>query len=74
MITSLTIKNYALIEHITINLEKGFTVITGETGAGKSILIDAFNLVLGERTSAEVVRTGAEKAFVEINVKGEIKM
>ena len=69
MITSLTIKNYALIEHITINLEKGFTVITGETGAGKSILIDAFNLVLGERTSAEVIRTGAEKAFVEINVK-----
>ncbi|MDA0986564.1 MAG: DNA repair protein RecN [Bacteroidetes bacterium] len=68
MITSLSIKNYALIEQIQINLESGFTVITGETGAGKSILIDAFNLVLGERATAESVRTGSDKAFVEINV------
>lgn len=68
MITSLTIKNYALIEQVYINLEKGFTVITGETGAGKSILIDAFNLVLGERTTPDVVRRGSEKAYVEATI------
>lgn len=68
MITSLTIKNYALIEEVNINLEKGFTVITGETGAGKSILIDAFNLVLGERAIPDVVRRGSEKAYVEATI------
>lgn len=58
MITSLSIKNYALIENITINFNAGLTVITGETGAGKSIIIDAIDLLLGARANTGIVRTG----------------
>ncbi len=65
MLKLLTIKNYALIEEVEVAFESGLNIITGETGAGKSILIDALSLVLGERASAEVVRKGAEKAIVE---------
>ncbi|HLP17909.1 MAG TPA: DNA repair protein RecN [Bacteroidota bacterium] len=65
MLTSLSIKNYALIESIDLTLDSGFTVITGETGAGKSILIDALGLLLGERSTAEAVRAGTDKAIVE---------
>lgn len=65
MLRSLLIKNYALIEEIAVDFTAGFTVITGETGAGKSILIDALGLLLGERASSEMVRSGAEKAVVE---------
>ena len=50
--------NIAVIEKASIDLERGFTVLTGETGAGKSIIIDAIHAVLGERTSKELVRTG----------------
>jgi DNA repair protein RecN (Recombination protein N) len=65
MLKSLLIKNYALIEEIAVDFSLGLTIITGETGAGKSILIDALGLLLGERASSEMIRTGAEKAVVE---------
>ena len=65
MLKSLLIKDYALIENIEVVFEKGLNIITGETGAGKSILIDAMGLLLGERASTEVVRKGADKSVVE---------
>ena len=65
MLHSLYVKHYALIEEISVDFERGLNIITGETGAGKSILIDALSLLLGERASADVVRKGAEKAIVE---------
>ena len=65
MLKTLLIKDYALIENIEVQFEKGLNIITGETGAGKSILIDAMGLLLGERASTEVVRKGAEKSIVE---------
>ncbi|MBW7886870.1 MAG: DNA repair protein RecN [Bacteroidetes bacterium] len=65
MLHSLYIKNYALIEEISVEFSSGLTIITGETGAGKSILVDALSLLLGERASTEMIRTGADKAVVE---------
>jgi DNA repair protein RecN (Recombination protein N) len=65
MIKSLQIKNYALIEDLRIDFSNGLVIITGETGAGKSIIIDALGMVIGERASTEVVRTGSDKAVVE---------
>ena len=64
MLAQLFIRNIAVIEKASIDLEKGFTVLTGETGAGKSIIIDAIHAVLGERTSKELVRTGTDSASV----------
>ena len=65
MLKSLEVKDYALIDHINVEFGNGLNIITGETGAGKSILIDAMSLLLGERASIEVVRKGAQKSFVE---------
>src|SRR5438270_12469038 len=65
MLSQLTIRNFALIEELTLEFSAGFNALTGETGAGKSILIDALSAALGERAEAEWVRTGAEKAWVE---------
>lgn len=64
MLAQLFINNIAVIERASIDLDQGFTVLTGETGAGKSIIIDAIHAVLGERTSKELVRTGAKEASV----------
>lgn len=64
MLSQLFIKNVAVIESASIDFENGFNVFTGETGAGKSILIDSINAVLGGRTSRDLVRTGTEKAVV----------
>lgn len=64
MLTSLQIENIAVIEKAEISFDKGLNVLTGETGAGKSIIIDAINAVLGERTTRELVRTGAPSAKV----------
>ena len=64
MLRNLKIENIAIIESASIDFYYGFNVLTGETGAGKSIIIDAINAVLGERTSKELIRTGAEKAVV----------
>ena len=65
MLKTLLVKDYALIESINIEFGKGLNIITGETGAGKSILIDAMGLLLGERASTEVIRKGASKSYVE---------
>ncbi len=65
MLTSLQIRNYALIEELHVPFSSGLVIITGETGAGKSIIVDALGLVLGERASTEAVRSGADKAIVE---------
>lgn len=65
MLKSLTIKNYALIDSAEIEFTSGLNIITGETGAGKTILIDALNLVLGDRASTETIRKGSDKAVVE---------
>ena len=65
MLKSLKIQDYALIKSIYVEFGKGLNIITGETGAGKSILIDAINLLIGERASNETVREGTQKAFVE---------
>lgn len=64
MIKSLHIENIAVIESTDIDFENGFNVLTGETGAGKSIIIDAINAVLGERTSKDLIRTGCDRAVV----------
>lgn len=65
MLKNLTIKNFALIEELEIEFGSGLNIITGETGAGKSIIIDAFSLILGERANVEDVRSGADKSIVE---------
>ena len=62
MLASLKIENVAVIEKAEVNFTSGFNVLTGETGAGKSILIDSINAILGNRTSRELVRSGAQKA------------
>jgi DNA repair protein RecN (Recombination protein N) len=65
MLATLYVENYALIEEITVHFKRGLNIITGETGAGKSIIVDALSLLLGDRASTEVIRRGAEKAIVE---------
>ena len=65
MLTELSIKNFAIIENLTVSFTKGLTVLTGETGAGKSIIIDAVHLLVGGRGSSEFVRHGEEKAEIE---------
>lgn len=65
MFKSLSINNYALIDRLNISVEPGFTVITGETGAGKSIMLGALGILLGGRAEARAVRTGAAKCVVE---------
>jgi DNA repair protein RecN (Recombination protein N) len=71
MLSALAIKNFAIIEDLRIEFGRGLSVLTGETGAGKSIIIEAVNLLLGSRASADLVRTGKEsaelEAFFEIN-------
>ena len=64
MLSSLQIENVAVIQKADVHFEKGLNVLTGETGAGKSILIDSINAILGSRTSRELVRTGASKAVI----------
>jgi DNA repair protein RecN (Recombination protein N) len=65
LLAELSIKNFAIIESLSISFEKGLTVLTGETGAGKSIIIDAIHLLVGGRGSAEFVRYGENKAEIE---------
>lgn len=64
MLSSLQIENVAVIQKANVHFEKGLNVLTGETGAGKSILIDSINAILGNRTSKDLVRTGAAKAVI----------
>ncbi|MDE3153301.1 MAG: DNA repair protein RecN [Gemmatimonadota bacterium] len=65
MLIELRIRNFAIIESLTLPLAPGFNVLSGETGAGKSIIVGALGLLLGERASADLIRTGATKAVVE---------
>lgn len=65
MLQELFIRNFALIEEMRLSFDRGLTILTGETGAGKSIILDALSLIVGGRASSDVVRQGAEKAIVE---------
>src|ERR1051325_568279 len=78
MLTILRIKNLALVADLTLELSPGYNVITGETGAGKSMLIGALNLILGERADRTLIRSGTESCSVEAlfdvsNLKAPIK-
>lgn len=65
MLVTLNVKNFAIIDNIQIDFDKGFTVLTGETGAGKSLIIDAISLLFGERASNDLIRYGEQKATIE---------
>ena len=65
MLSSLRIQNLALVEDLAVELGPGFTVLTGETGAGKSLLVDALSLLVGARGDQDLVRQGADRAVVE---------
>src|SRR5436190_24282100 len=65
MLTTLRIKNLALVADLTLELQPGCNVVTGETGAGKSIIIGALNLVLGQRADRTLIRAGADICLVE---------
>jgi DNA repair protein RecN (Recombination protein N) len=66
MLTLIRVKNYAVIDEVEVELEPGFSVMTGETGAGTSIVVDALGLALGDRADASAVRTGAERAEISV--------
>ena len=70
MLTSLHIENIAVIRKADLELDKGFSALTGETGAGKSMIVDSINLLLGNRTSREIIRSGEEKATVSAIFEG----
>ena len=65
MINSLNIKNFAIIDDLQIDFSNGFNVLTGETGAGKSIIIDALGLLIGDRATPSLIKNGATRAFIE---------
>ncbi|WP_243665066.1 AAA family ATPase [Rhodothermus marinus] len=65
MLRTLYIRDYALIEELEVEFGSGLNILTGETGAGKSILIGALKMILGERADTEMIRSGARKAVVE---------
>jgi len=74
MLTQISIRDFAIIEELDLELHMGLTVVTGETGAGKSIMIDAIGLVLGDRAEAGNVRHGAEKADITLTLDGHKKV
>ncbi len=65
MLKELHVRNYAVIDDLRIELQPGLNVLTGETGAGKSLIVGALSLLLGERASSELVRAGEDRALVE---------
>ena len=64
MLTTLSLRDFVIVESLNLDVRRGFTVLTGETGAGKSILIDALQLILGGRADASVVREGAKRTHI----------
>ena len=76
MLVSLNVKNFAIIDNIQIDFNKGMNVLTGETGAGKSIIIDAIGLLFGDRASNDMIRFSETKAIVEgvfTNLSNDLK-
>ena len=73
MLSHISIKDFAIIDYISLDLHKGFNIITGETGAGKSIIIEAVSMALGSRADTAFVRTGKEKAVIELTVNTDDK-
>ena len=69
MIKSLAIQNFILIDELNLNFKNGFNVITGETGAGKSIILNAIDIAFGARCSKDVIKTGTQKAFIELTIE-----
>jgi DNA repair ATPase RecN len=73
MIKQITLKNYILINDLTVDFDEGLNIITGETGSGKSILINAIDIAFSNRVSKEVIKTGAEKASIELTITSSKK-
>ena len=71
MLNRIFIKNYILIDELELDFSKGLNIITGETGAGKSILINAIDIAFGAKVGKEVIKTGAEKAIIEITIQNK---
>jgi DNA repair protein RecN (Recombination protein N) len=69
MLTKIFIKNYILIDELELDFSNGLNIITGETGAGKSILINAIDIAFGAKTGKEVIKTGTDKAIIEITIQ-----
>lgn len=65
MLLGLTLKNFTIIEDLSVNLSSGLNIITGETGAGKSVIVDAINIILGDKASSEHIKTGQDEAHIE---------
>ena len=65
MLTKLSVSNLAILENVDVTFKKGFTVLTGGTGAGKSLVIDSLSLLLAERASSELIRAGEDKAVIQ---------
>ena len=73
MLQNLSIQDFILIEKLDLDFEDGFCVITGETGAGKSILLDAILFAMGDKSNGQIVRCGQEKAIVTLTLVSVIK-
>lgn len=77
MLLELTLRNFAIIDELTVNFGEGLNILTGETGAGKSIIVDAINLILGEKASTDLIKSDKEEALIEalfgISKKRELK-
>ena len=65
MLKQITIRNFALIEHVEIDFSHGFSVITGETGHGKSVFLGAISMMLGQRSDVKAIREGADRCVIE---------
>ena len=65
MLLKLSVKNFAIIEDLTVEFKSGMTVLSGQTGAGKSLIIDSISLLLGQRGDNDMIRYGADKAYIE---------
>ena len=74
MLVRLSLRHFVIVKALDLDIESGFTVLTGETGAGKSILLDAIGLLLGERADASLVAQGADKADItaELSISKEV--
>src|SRR5437867_8111105 len=73
MLRFLRVRNFALIDQLEIHFNKGFSLLSGETGAGKSIIVDAVGLLAGSKASADMVRTGESRAIVEAVFESDIR-